>query len=151
MDELKREHGKFVAKVKSLDPNYKDVIPWQPRAYQRKRPHVHDHRGSHESHVTSEKQTHTQDYYHQLPHGHHMMSEYAQEQKDTLDRSHDYHVTSDTRRCTQEDQGQKDTDRTPTKKNVLQLDYSSSESSECEDTYTAAGGTKIQKIVRDQS
>ena len=28
---------RFVAKVRSLDPSYRDVMPWQPRAYSRKR------------------------------------------------------------------------------------------------------------------
>ena len=45
VDELKKEHDKFVAKVQRLDPSYRDTIPWQPRGYSRKR--------SHESHVTS--------------------------------------------------------------------------------------------------
>lgn len=26
-----------MAKVRSLDPSYKDMVPWQPRAYSRKR------------------------------------------------------------------------------------------------------------------
>lgn len=39
IDELKREHQKFVAKVQKLDPSYKDIIPWQPRGYSRKRSH----------------------------------------------------------------------------------------------------------------
>lgn len=38
MEELKREHQRFVAKVRELDPRYKNIIPWQPRGYQRKRP-----------------------------------------------------------------------------------------------------------------
>lgn len=29
--------NRFVAKVRSLDPSYRDVVPWQPRAYSRKR------------------------------------------------------------------------------------------------------------------
>ena len=45
IDELKKEYQKFVAKVQRLDPSYKDIIPWQPRGYNRKR--------SHDSHVTS--------------------------------------------------------------------------------------------------
>ena len=45
VDQLKKEHDKFVAKVQRLDPSYRDTIPWQPRGYSRKR--------SHESHVTS--------------------------------------------------------------------------------------------------
>lgn len=45
LDELKKEHRQFVAKVQRLDPNYKDVTPWQPRGYNRKR--------SHDSHVIS--------------------------------------------------------------------------------------------------
>ena len=45
LDELKKEHQKFVAKVQQLDPSYKDTIPWQPRGYSRKR--------SHDSHVMS--------------------------------------------------------------------------------------------------
>ena len=28
---------RFVAKVRALDPSYRDVMPWQPRAYSRKR------------------------------------------------------------------------------------------------------------------
>ena len=28
---------RFVAKVRSLDPSYRDVVPWQPRGYRRKR------------------------------------------------------------------------------------------------------------------
>ena len=28
---------RFVAKVRSLDPSYRDVMPWQPRGYSRKR------------------------------------------------------------------------------------------------------------------
>ena len=28
---------RFVAKVRSLDPSYRDVVPWQPRGYKRKR------------------------------------------------------------------------------------------------------------------
>ena len=28
---------RFVAKVRSLDPSYSNVVPWQPRGYKRKR------------------------------------------------------------------------------------------------------------------
>ena len=45
LDELKKEHKQFVAKVQRLDPSYKDITPWQPRGYNRKR--------SRDSHVTS--------------------------------------------------------------------------------------------------
>lgn len=41
VDDLKKEHQRFVAKVQSLDPAYKDVIPWEPRGYRRKRPRGH--------------------------------------------------------------------------------------------------------------
>jgi hypothetical protein len=37
IDYLQREHKRFVAKVRSLDPSYRDVVPWQPRGYKRKR------------------------------------------------------------------------------------------------------------------
>ncbi len=37
MDELKKEHGQFVSKVKTLDPTYEDVTPWELRSYRRKR------------------------------------------------------------------------------------------------------------------
>ncbi|CAI8006007.1 hypothetical protein GBAR_LOCUS4523 [Geodia barretti] len=37
IDHLQREHKRFVAKVRSLDPSYRDVVPWQPRGYKRKR------------------------------------------------------------------------------------------------------------------
>ena len=39
VDQLKKEHQKFVAKVQRLDPSYQDTIPWQPRGYNRKRSH----------------------------------------------------------------------------------------------------------------
>lgn len=29
--------ARFVSKVRALDPSYRDVVPWQPRAYSRKR------------------------------------------------------------------------------------------------------------------
>ena len=54
IEELKTDHQKFVAKVRKLDPNYKDIIPWQPRGYSRKRPHD-NHMTSSDSHVTSKK------------------------------------------------------------------------------------------------
>ena len=38
--------NRFVAKVRSLDPSYKDVVPWQPRAYSRKRSRAVKDRGS---------------------------------------------------------------------------------------------------------
>jgi len=31
--------GRFVERVRALDPSYKDAIPWQPRGYSRKRSH----------------------------------------------------------------------------------------------------------------
>lgn len=44
IEELQKEHARFTAKVRQLDPTYQDTVPWQPRAYHRKR--------SHGSHVT---------------------------------------------------------------------------------------------------
>lgn len=48
VDQLKKEHQRFVSKVRTLDPSYADIIPWEPRGYRRKRSHdsvtiSHDH------------------------------------------------------------------------------------------------------------
>lgn len=45
VEQLEREHQRFVEKVHALDPHTRGSIPWQPRAYSRKRM-------SHDSHVT---------------------------------------------------------------------------------------------------
>ena len=37
MDQLKKEHSQFVGKVRTLDPSYEDVTPWELRGYRRKR------------------------------------------------------------------------------------------------------------------
>ena len=37
VEELEKEHKRFVAKVQALDPSYKDIVPWEPRGYSRKR------------------------------------------------------------------------------------------------------------------
>lgn len=39
VEELKREHKRFVTKVQTLDPSYNGTTPWQPRGYTRKRSH----------------------------------------------------------------------------------------------------------------
>lgn len=31
---------RFVQRVRVLDPSYREAVPWQPRGYSRKRPHV---------------------------------------------------------------------------------------------------------------
>ena len=100
VDQLKKEHQKFVAKVQRLDPSYKDIIPWQPRGYNRKR--------SHDSHVTS------------VDHSTISTSGSASKklcspllEKEQKEKSHDSHVTGNP--------------HTTYSRNPLGLEYSSSE------------------------
>jgi len=37
VDQLKREHNRYVRKVRALDPSYEDITPWELRGYRRKR------------------------------------------------------------------------------------------------------------------
>ena len=39
VNQLQKDHKHFVAKVKALDPSYRDVTPWELRVYHRKRSH----------------------------------------------------------------------------------------------------------------
>ena len=117
LDELKKEHQKFVAKVQQLDPSYRDTIPWQPRGYSRKR--------SHDSHVTSYD-----------PHTSEAEGTASKKlcspllEKEQSMQSHDSH---DVTQIAEENHGldeETDTNHTRTTKsstNLLGLDYSSSE------------------------
>lgn len=120
LDELKKEHQKFVAKVQQLDPSYKDTIPWQPRGYSRKR--------SHDSHVTSYN-----------PHTSEAEGTASKKlcspllEKEQPKRSHDSHATFNASQIAEERQRlveETDINHTRTTKssiNLLGIDYSSSE------------------------
>lgn len=108
LDELKKEHQKFVAKVQQLDPSYKDTIPWQPRGYSRKR--------SHDSHVMSS-------YDPSEAEGQGLCSPLLE--KEQAKQSHDSHVTFS---ASEETHGEEtNTKKTTSSMNLLGLDYSSSE------------------------
>ena len=117
LDELKKEHQKFVAKVQQLDPSYKDTIPWQPRGYNRKR--------SHDSHVTS-------CYDPSEAEGQAACKRLCSPllEKEQAKQSRDSHVTFSASEIAEETHvvGEKtDTKKTTSSMNPLGLDYSSSE------------------------
>lgn len=155
VDALKKEHGRFVAKVRTLDPSYRDVIPWEPRGYHRKRSRVPGDVaktvpcGSHV--IPPEKQQGVNTVDHQLTdkhasytrshaaagrsHGSHTISHAAG------GRPHGSHMIPHEAGGTALESGRRDRE-----KNVLKLDYSSSESSNEDDRDISK---KIQKTEQN--
>ncbi len=122
LDELKKEHQKFVTKVQQLDPTYKDTIPWQPRGYNRKR--------SHDSHVMPYYDPNNTSEAEGLVACKRLCSPLLE--KEQSKQSHDSHVTFSASRSQEKHVVDEETDIDHTRStdssiNLLGLDYSSSE------------------------